>query len=105
MKITIVMGFFLPVPPVAGGAVEKLWWRLAAIFAKRGHTVTILSRAHPGWPEDEITHGVRVLRQKGWDHRASLWQNLLLDACWGIKALGTLPAADILVTNTVALPV
>jgi hypothetical protein len=29
MKITIVLGAFLPVPPVMGGAVEKSWFALA----------------------------------------------------------------------------
>ena len=32
MKITIVMGFFLPMPPAAGGATEKSWHSLAEEF-------------------------------------------------------------------------
>lgn len=105
MKITIVTGFFLPVPPVAGGAVEKMWWRLARCYARRGHAVTLLSRQWPRWPDDETVEGVRCLRLRGADHRARLWQNLLLDAWWGLRVLRALPPADLLITNTVALPV
>jgi glycosyltransferase involved in cell wall biosynthesis len=105
MKITIVCGFFLPVPPVAGGALEKMWWRLSRIFARRGHEVTLISRCWPGWPDQEIIEGVKLVRVPGFDHRARLWQNLLLDGIWGLRVLWVLPSADILVTNTVALPV
>ena len=48
MKLTIVMGFFLPVPPVQGGATEKSWDRLATLLAERGHEVTVISRRWPG---------------------------------------------------------
>lgn len=105
MKLTIVTGFFLPVPPVAGGAVEKMWWRLARCYARHGHEVTLLSRQWPGWPDAETREGVRLLRLRGADHRARLWQNLLLDARWGLRVLRALPPADLLITNTVALPV
>lgn len=105
MKITIVCGFFLPVPPVAGGALEKMWWRLARLYAARGHEVTLVSRRWPGWLHEERVDGVRLLRLPGFDHRRKLWQNLVLDACWGARVLPALPPADVLVTNTVALPV
>jgi glycosyltransferase involved in cell wall biosynthesis len=105
MTITIVCGFLLPVPPVAGGAVEKMWWRLARHYVRRGHRVTLISRRWPGWADDETVDGVRLLRVPGFDHRKHLWQNLLLDAIWGFRVLRVLPAADILITNTVALPV
>ncbi len=105
MKITIVSGFFLPVPPVAGGAMEKMWWRLARIYAQQGHEVTLISRRWPGWPDEETSGGVRFLRLPGFDHRRKLWQNLLLDARWGWRVRAALPDADILITNTVALPV
>lgn len=105
MKITIVCGFFLPVPPVAGGAVEKMWWRLARLYAARGHTVTMISRRWPGWADQETKDGVQMVRLGGYSHRKKLLWNLLLDALWGLKVFFALPAADILVTNTIALPV
>jgi glycosyltransferase involved in cell wall biosynthesis len=105
MKITIVSGFFLPVPPVAGGAMEKTWWRLAREFATRGHHVTLISRCWQDWPIEELSDGVRILRVRGFDHRRRRSANLLLDAIWGLRVHRRLPAADILVTNTVALPI
>ena len=104
MRITIVAGFFLPVPPVAGGAMEKIWWRLAREFATRGHEVTLFSRQWPGWPSKEVRDGVRLHRLPGFDHRRSRTANLLRDACWGVTLHRHLPAADILITNTIALP-
>ncbi|MFZ5495224.1 MAG: glycosyltransferase family 4 protein [Verrucomicrobiota bacterium] len=105
MRITIVGGFFLPVSPVHGGAMEKMWWRISRLYARRGHEVTLISRRCPGLKPDEVVEGVRLVRVPGFDHRRRLWQNLLLDACWGWRVLSHLPQADILITNTVVLPV
>jgi glycosyltransferase involved in cell wall biosynthesis len=104
MRITIAHGFFLPIPPAAGGAMEKMWWTLARDFAARGHEVVSFSRRWPGWPDDELREGVRCLRRPGFAHTRRLPLNLLLDALWGLRALRHLPPADILVTNTVLLP-
>ncbi|WP_082780868.1 glycosyltransferase family 4 protein [Cephaloticoccus primus] len=105
MKITIVNGFFLPMPPEKGGATEKMWWRLAQIYAKRGHSVTLISRCWYDWPDEEYRNGVHLIRIPGADYRSRLWKNLLLDARWGCRVLRTLPPADILITNTIALPI
>lgn len=104
MKITIVHGFFLPVPPVAGGAMEKSWWSLARHFALRGHDVVSLSRTWPGWPATETINGVQCRRIRGYDHTTSLRRNLVRDGFWGLRLLSRLPRADILITNTVLLP-
>ena len=39
MRITLVMGFFLPVPALQGGATEKIWLRLGEGLAAAGHEV------------------------------------------------------------------
>ncbi len=104
MKITIVMGFFLPVPPVAGGATEKSWHRLALEFARHGHEVTVISRRWPGWPDHEIKDGVTHLRMQGFAHTKKLWRNLMLDFVWSLRVFFQLPPADITVVNAVALP-
>jgi len=107
MRITIVSGFFLPVPPVLGGSTEKIWHRLAREFAAAGHTVTLVSRRWPGWPDVETEPGGRLthLRLRGCTHTRFLPLNLLLDLLWGLQAAWQLPEADIVVCNTVSLPV
>jgi len=79
MRITIVMGFFLPVPPVAGGATEKIWFRLAREFAAAGHAVTLVSRRWPGCPSRETIDGITMIRVRGFDHTRRLPLNLLFD--------------------------
>jgi glycosyltransferase involved in cell wall biosynthesis len=105
MKITIVLGAFLPVPAVMGGAVEKAWLMLAGEFSKRGHEVTIISRAHPSFPSAENVDGVRHFRVRGFDSPRSLLWLKCLDFFYSLRAKGALPVADILVTNTFWLPV
>ncbi len=105
MKITIVMGFFLPVPPESGGATEKSWHRLATELAARGHEVTLVSRCWRKWPDRETLQGVRHLRLPGFDHRSKLWQNLLLDFIWSCRVHRRLPVADLVVVHAVTLPV
>ncbi len=105
MRITIVNGFFLPVPPVSGGSTEKSWYHLARQFAARGHHVTLVSRRWKGFPHEETIHGIRHLRLPGADHQRQLWRNLVLDFLWSWRAFFALPAADIVVVNAVALPV
>lgn len=104
MKVTITHGFFLPVPPAAGGAMEKMWWTLAREFAARGHEVRSLSRRWPGWAHSEARDGVHCLRLPGSAHTGLLSINLVLDALWSLRLLRALPRADILVTNNVLLP-
>ena len=105
MKLNIVMGFFLPVPPVAGGAMEKAWFRLGREFAAAGHTVTLLSRHWPGFPAREQIGGVNLIRAPGFNHSRSLALNLLLDGLWGLRLLRRLPAADLTACNNVSLPI
>ncbi len=98
------MGFFLPIPPVAGGAVEKSWHRLTKEFAQKGHEVTLISRRWKDWPHDETINGVRHLRLSGYNHKKWLWLNLLCDLIWSIRVHRQLPDADIVASNTISLP-
>lgn len=105
LRITIVQGAFFPVPPVRGGAVEKLWHGLAGEFARAGHEVTHVSRAVPELPGAGVAGGVRHVRVAGYDQpRGGLrlkWRDLLYTR----RALRAAPAeADILVTNTFWAP-
>lgn len=104
MKITIVLGAFLPVPPTMGGAVEKIWYVLAREFGRRGHQVTIVSRKMPDQPQDENRDGVRYLRVPGFNTPRSLIWLKFLDLIYSWRVMSILPVADILVTNTSSLP-
>jgi glycosyltransferase involved in cell wall biosynthesis len=104
MRITIVNGFFLPVPPLSGGSTEKTWFQLGREFAARGHQVVSLSRTWRTFPDRETLDGVEHIRLPGQDHQSQLWKNLLLDFAWSWRAYRELPPADIVVCNAVALP-
>ena len=104
MKITIVLGAFLPVPPVMGGAVEKAWFVLAQEFARRGHEVVQISRGVPQFPREEVIAGVRHVRVRGFDTPRSLLWLKVLDLIYSLRVKSVLPEADILVTNTFWLP-
>jgi hypothetical protein len=54
MRIAIILGPFLPVPPVLGGAVEKVHLALAQAYRAAGHEVTIISRRYSDFPIDEV---------------------------------------------------
>ena len=104
MKITIVTGAFFPVPPILGGAVEKVWFALGQEFVRRGHLVTHISRSHPDLPEREEIAGVQHRRVRGYGQPASIVRLKLLDLLYSLRVRRILPAADILVTNTFWLP-
>lgn len=105
MRITIVHGFFLPVPPLGGGATEKSWFNLGREFAARGHTVTMISRCWRGLANQELSEGLQHVRLPGADHQRQLWRNLVLDFIWSWRVFFALPTADIVVVNAVALPI
>ena len=104
MNITIVTGFFLPVPPVLGGATEKIWQRLAQEFVAAGHQVTFISRSWPGFAAREATGGVTHLRVRGAHHTRFLPLNLWHDFWWGVRVSRVLPPADVVICNSPTLP-
>lgn len=104
MRISIVMGFFLPVPAVAGGAMEKIWGRLGGIFAAQGHDVTVVSRTWPDFPNRESRDRLTHLRIPGRDHTRLLPRNLWRDFLWGRRVARALPPSDLVVCNTLSLP-
>lgn len=105
LRISIVQGAFLPVPPRLGGAVEKAWYALGREFARQGHEVTHLGCAHPELPAANLDGGVRYRRVRGYATPCSLWRLKLLDLAYSARIRRVLPAADILVTNTFWMPV
>jgi hypothetical protein len=104
VRITIVQGAFLPVPPLLGGAVEKVWFNLGKEFARHGHQVVHVSRAFKDLPRREAIEGVRHERVSGFASPATFASRTLFDLWYGLRVMPILPPADILVTNTFWLP-
>ena len=106
MKITIIQGAFLPVPPLLGGAVEKMWFALGQAFAARGHQVVHISRQYGDLPREERLGGVLHRRVPGYATPAS---GLLLkwrDLRYSLRVRPQVPAdSDVVVTNTFWAPV
>src|SRR6478672_4557420 len=105
MKITIVLGAFFPVPPILGGAVEKVWFALGQEFVRQGHEVVQISRTYSGLPEKEMIAGVHHLRVRGYAQPSSIIWLKSLDLLYSLRVLRALPPAEILVTNTFWLPI
>jgi len=104
MRITIVLGPFLPLPTVLGGAVEKVHLLLAGAYRAAGHDVTIVSRRYADFPHEETVDGIRHLRIPSFDATSSLTANLLLTLRYALRVARHLPPADITITNVFALP-
>lgn len=105
MKIAIIQGAFFPVPPILGGAVEKMWFRLAKEFAILGHEVVHLSRRHGSLPDTEVRDGVQHQRVRGYEQPRSLLKLKLLDLLYSFRVCRSVPAdSDVVVTNTFAAP-
>ncbi|WP_017733608.1 glycosyltransferase family 4 protein [Nafulsella turpanensis] len=105
MKITILQGAFLPVPPLLGGAVEKMWFILGKEFARQGHSVVHISRRYKHLPEEEWIEGVQHIRVRGHTTPSSgLWLKWL-DFRYTLRAGKVLPPeSDIIITNTFWAP-
>lgn len=104
MRISIVQGPFLPVPPLLGGAVEKIMAALAPAWAARGHEVFHVSRRFPGLPDREVAQGVQHVRVASRDAPAGRAAFRLAELAYCLRARRVLPAADILLSNAVLLP-
>jgi glycosyltransferase involved in cell wall biosynthesis len=104
VRITIVIGPFYPIPPVLGGAVEKVHLLLAGAYRAAGHDVTIVSRRYKDFAADEVVDGIRHIRVRSTDRSSSLIVNLLLDFIYAVRVACTLPAADVTITNAFFLP-
>ena len=105
MKIAILQGAFLPVPPVLGGGAERMWYALAIEFVRKGHEVVYVSRCYPGMPEEELREGIWHRRVRGYKWPNSLLRLKYLDLLYTLRARSVVPQdADVVVTNTFWAP-
>jgi glycosyltransferase involved in cell wall biosynthesis len=104
VHIAIVIGPFMPVPPVLGGAVEKVHMALAAAYRDAGHRVTMISRRYDGFAPDETVDGIRHIRVRSSERSRSLAINLVRGFLYSLHASAALPSADITITNEFFLP-
>ena len=104
MRITIVLGPFKPPPPAPSGAIEKVWWRLAQVFRRRGHEVVMVGPDHPELPRGESIEGIEYRRLPLIDRGRSVKLDILRDFGWSRRAARLLPEADVTVTNCFWLP-
>ncbi len=104
MRITIVLGPFKPPPPAPSGAIEKVWWRLAEVFARRGHQVVVVGPDHPDLPKGDRIGDVEYRRLPLLDRARNVKVDILRDFGWSRRAARLLPEADVTVTNCFWLP-
>lgn len=106
MKITIVQGAFFPVPPLLGGAVEKMWYGLAKEFVNRGHEVNYISKSYHGFLNAETEAGISHIRVKGYKVPSSGVVLKILDLFYTLKAVRKISkSTDVIISNTFWLPI
>ncbi|MET0637337.1 MAG: glycosyltransferase family 4 protein [Chitinophagaceae bacterium] len=106
MKIVILQGAFLPVPPLRGGAVEKVWDIVGQQMAAVDNVVVHISKSYPGLPDSDFVHGVRHIRVKGYNTPSSGIKLKMLDLLYTIRAIRRIPTdADVIITNTFWSPI
>lgn len=94
MKITVITSPFGALPPVAIGAVEKLFYSLAGAWIERGHEVCFICAG--GGNNESINH----IRLKRYVRSRSTKKDLIWDFIYSIKALWKCQRTDILLCNT-----
>jgi len=106
MKITIVQGAFFPVPPLLGGAVEKMWYGLAKEFVNQGHEVNYISKSYEGFLNVESEGGINHVRVKGYKVPSSGIVLKILDLFYTLKAVRKIANnTDVIISNTFWLPI
>ena len=105
MRINVVIGAFLSLPPAPAGAIEKVWAQLAASFAASGHEVTALCPAWGDLPANEDVGGVRYIRSTNFKRTGSIWKDLGKDLRYARAMKRLLPPAEVTVCNSFWMPV
>lgn len=105
MKITILIGAFLPCPALKGGAVEKRWYELARRFKEKGHAVEIISKKWEGLSNGIDEYGIQHTRIEGYKAPSSIFIRLIQDFWYTARALYLINKdTDVVITNTFWAP-
>lgn len=104
IAITCVIGPFFPVPPIQGGAVERINLTLCEEFARQGHSVKIISRMFPGLPRTQVLNGVIHRRVKSSSAPKNRLLYRILDLIYAFRVIAALEKSDVTITNSVSLP-
>jgi len=94
----------MPVPPIYGGAVEKLWFALGQEFANAGHHVTHISKKDKSLPFNQVINGVNHIRLKSFSAHKNPFVSKIFDFIYSLRAYHILPQADIIISNTFFFP-
>ena len=100
MRITIILGPFYPVPPVLGGAVEKVHLLLAGGYSALGHEVTIVSRRYKDFPAEGIVDCIKHIALGSSYPSSSLAWILVLEFFYALRVSRNMPQSAITVTNS-----
>jgi glycosyltransferase involved in cell wall biosynthesis len=102
MKINIILGPFLGLPPENCGAVEKLWLNLAREFAKSGDSVQIVARSRTR--RDSTEDHLEIVPMRGFTRSGIRSRDLTADLLYSHSAAASARAADVTVVNAFWLP-
>jgi len=106
MKIVILQGYVNPIPPLIGGAVEKIWFRLGQKFSKYENQVIHISRTWGSLSTYEIIDGVNHHRIKGYSFHNNIFISKILDLIYTLRAFPSIPTdTDIIITHTFWAPI
>lgn len=105
MRINVVIGAFLSLPPAPAGAIEKVWAQLAASFVASGHEVTALCPAWGDLPADEDRDGIHYIRSTSFTRSASIWKDLANDYRYSRAMRRLIPPSDVTVCNSFWMPI
>ena len=105
LKIGILTGAFLSIPPHDSGAVETLWLQMSHALAQRGHDVCLLHKAGGALSSVAIDNGLILKPIRGYLRPEQSLLQMVLDGIYSLKALWCLRDRDVVISNTFCYPI
>lgn len=102
MKITIITGPFMCLPPDSIGAVEKLWSTVGECWRKKGENVQFICKKPDTTENRNNTNKTYI---KGYGRTGSWTKDFFLDFVYSFKALCAVQDTDILILNSQWSPI